>query len=227
MHALAFMHAPQRCRDSRYHDKVMTRFTIDGTVSVLQACQPTHVLHLAAQAGVRYAKKHPMSYITSNVHGTTVLFEVVAQQQPRPHVVYASSSSVYGGNAQSPFSESDRVDSPLSLYAATKRSCELLATVYSDIGDISMTGLRFFTVYGPWGRPDMAALVFAHAIAGERPVRIFRGHDNAELARDFTYIDDIVKVSQRWTVRVCEYRAFGGTIGASASSNSSAPQMLK
>jgi UDP-glucuronate 4-epimerase len=160
----------------------------------VQICRPTHVLHLAAQAGVRYANVKPLNYLDSNVHGTTVLFEAVKAQQQRPLVIYASSSSVYGSNAHVPFSEEDRVDSPLSLYAATKRTCELLANVYHGISGISVTGLRFFTVYGPWGRPDMAALAFAHQISRGHPVKIYQGPGQTELARDFTYIDDIIQV---------------------------------
>ena len=163
----------------------------------LQICRPTHVLHLAAQAGVRYANVKPLNYLDANVHGTTVLLEAVKKQKHKPFFIYASSSSVYGGNSQVPFSEEDRVDNPLSLYAATKRACELLAGVYHGIADISVTGLRFFTVYGPLGRPDMAALAFAHQIASGHPVKIFQGPGQVELARDFTYIDDIIEVRCR------------------------------
>ena len=163
---------------------------------MLQICKPTHVLHLAAQAGVRYANKQPLQYLDANIHGTTVLLEAVKARpvDERPLVVYASSSSVYGANTHVPFSETDRVEAPVSLYAATKRSCELIAGVYHELADISVTGLRLFTVYGPWGRPDMAALAFAHKISSGHPVKIFRGPDDSELARDFTYIDDIVRV---------------------------------
>lgn len=159
-----------------------------------QICKPTHVLHLAAQAGVRYAKIKPLNYLDANVHGTTVLLEAVKAQPHPPFFVYASSSSVYGGNERVPFSETDRVDQPLSLYAATKRSCELLAGVYHGVAGVSVTGLRFFTVYGPWGRPDMAALAFAHQIARGHPVKIYQGPGGTELARDFTYIEDIIAV---------------------------------
>jgi UDP-glucuronate 4-epimerase len=160
----------------------------------VQICRPTHVLHLAAQAGVRYAAVKPLAYIDSNVRGTSILLEAVRAQKPMPYVVYASSSSVYGRNTKVPFAEEDRVDMPASLYAATKRSGELLATVYSSIYGMSVTGLRFFTVYGPWGRPDMAALTFAHKILNGHPVKIFQGPGKTELARDFTYIDDVVQV---------------------------------
>lgn len=159
---------------------------------ILESCQPTHVLHLAAQAGVRYAKVKPLKYVDANVHGTTVLLEAIRAQPRPPFYIYASSSSVYGGNEHVPFSETDSVDKPLSLYAATKRTCELLASVYHSIAGISVSGLRFFTVYGPWGRPDMAALAFAHQISRGHPVKIFRGPGGVELARDFTYIDDII-----------------------------------
>jgi UDP-glucuronate 4-epimerase len=159
---------------------------------IFEICQPTHVLHLAAQAGVRYANVKPLKYIDANVHGTTVLLEAVRAQSRPPFFIYASSSSVYGGNTNIPFSETDRVDKPISLYAATKRTCELLASVYHGIAGISVSGLRFFTVYGPWGRPDMAALAFAHKISQGHPVKIFKGPGGVELARDFTYIDDII-----------------------------------
>lgn len=175
-------------------------YTVQGDLNdetllqqIFELCRPTHVLHLAAQAGVRFAAIDPLSYIDSNMRGTTVLFEAVKAQAPQPLVVYASSSSVYGRNDVVPFSEDDRVDRPASLYAATKRGCELLASTYHSIAGMSVTGLRFFTVYGPWGRPDMAALAFAHSIAEGHPIRIFKGPNDTELARDFTYIDDIVE----------------------------------
>ena len=160
----------------------------------VQICKPTHVLHLAAQAGVRYAKIKPLNYLDANVHGTTVLLEAVKAQPQPPLFVYASSSSVYGGNEHVPFTETDTVDKPLSLYAASKRACELLAGVYHGVSGVSVTGLRFFTVYGPWGRPDMAALAFAHQITRGHPVKIYQGPGQTELARDFTYIDDIIAV---------------------------------
>eukprot|EP00929_Paragymnodinium_shiwhaense_P034696 TRINITY_DN18847_c0_g1_i1.p1 TRINITY_DN18847_c0_g1~~TRINITY_DN18847_c0_g1_i1.p1 ORF type:complete len:417 (+),score=87.86 TRINITY_DN18847_c0_g1_i1:235-1485(+) len=156
-------------------------------------CRFTHVLHLAAQAGVRYATKDPFSYVASNVNGMVTLLEVFKEVKPLPRFVYASSSSVYGLNTKVPFSEEDVVDHPASLYAATKKSDEMLAVTYNHIYHFSMTGLRFFTVYGPWGRPDMAAFAFANKIVKGEPVRIFQGPGGSELERDFTYIDDIVQ----------------------------------
>jgi len=147
------------------------------------------IIHLAAQAGVRYSLENPYAYVHSNVMGQVVMLER-ARRLSRLHCfVYASSSSVYGGNRKQPFSVDDRVDSPISLYAATKKSCELSAQTYSHLFGIPANGLRFFTVYGPWGRPDMAAYLFADAIMAGRPINVFN-HGNME--RDFTYIDDIV-----------------------------------
>lgn len=142
---------------------------------------------------MRYAKKNPMSYVQSNLGGFVTLLEVLKTFDPIPRVVYASSSSVYGLNKKVPFSESDVTDTPASLYAATKKADELLAHTYNNIYGISLTGLRFFTVYGPWGRPDMAAYAFARNIVRGKPVRIFQGPGGTELERDFTFIDDIVK----------------------------------
>jgi len=165
-----------------------------GTLrAAMDLCNFTHVLNLAAQAGVRYATKDPGSYVASNVAGFTTLLEVVKDRRPMPRVVYASSSSVYGLNTKVPFSEEDVVDKPASLYAATKKSNEMLAHTYNHIYGIALTGLRYFTVYGPYGRPDMAAFSFANNIMRGKRLRIFRGPDGSELERDFTYIDDIVK----------------------------------
>ena len=147
------------------------------------------VVNLAAQAGVRYSIENPYAYIDSNIVGFLNLLECV-RHNPVRHFVYASSSSVYGGNTKTPFSEEDRVDNPVSLYAATKKSNELMAHVYSGLYGIPTTGLRFFTVYGPWGRPDMAPMLFAGAIREGRPIKVFN-HGN--LSRDFTYIDDIIE----------------------------------
>ena len=140
------------------------------------------VVNLAAQAGVRYSIENPYAYIDSNIVGFLNLLECV-RHNPVRHFVYASSSSVYGGNTKTPFSEEDRVDNPVSLYAATKKSNELMAHVYSGLYGIPTTGLRFFTVYGPWGRPDMAPMLFAGAIREGRPIKVFK-HGN--LSRDFT-----------------------------------------
>lgn len=147
------------------------------------------VMNLAAQAGVRYSLENPYAYIESNVVGFVNLLEC-ARHNPVRHFVYASSSSVYGGNTKTPFSEDDRVDNPVSLYAATKKSNELMANVYSKLYGIPTTGLRFFTVYGPWGRPDMAPILFTKAIVAGEPIKVF---NNGNLSRDFTYIDDIIE----------------------------------
>ena len=146
------------------------------------------VVHLGAQAGVRYSIENPHAYVTSNLVGHLNLLEV-ARHRGLEHMVYASSSSVYGGNDQLPFSVADRVDHPLSLYAATKKSDELMSETYAHLYRLPLTGLRFFTVYGPWGRPDMMMWLFAKAILEGRPIEVF---NHGEMWRDFTYIDDIV-----------------------------------
>jgi UDP-glucuronate 4-epimerase len=147
------------------------------------------IIHLAAQAGVRYSLENPYAYIDANVMGTLVMLEAARRIKNLGAITYASSSSVYGANRKQPFSVADPVDQPVSLYAATKRSCELIAHSYSHLYGLSATGLRFFTVYGPWGRPDMAAYLFTRAILAGEPIKVFNeGH----MARDFTYIDDIV-----------------------------------
>jgi UDP-glucuronate 4-epimerase len=148
------------------------------------------VVHLAAQAGVRYSLENPYAYVDANVMGQVVMIEAARRWRMLDHFVYASSSSVYGGNETLPFSVDDRVDTPVSLYAASKRAGELIAHTYSHLYRIPTTGLRFFTVYGPWGRPDMAAFLFADAISAGRPIRVF---NNGRMRRDFTFIDDIVK----------------------------------
>lgn len=147
------------------------------------------VVNLAAQAGVRYSLENPMAYVDSNLVGFVNLLEC-CRHHKIGHLVYASSSSVYGENDKVPFSEEDRVDYPVSLYAATKKANELMAHTYSHLYKIPTTGLRFFTVYGPWGRPDMAPILFASAITEGRPIKVF---NNGEMSRDFTYIDDIVQ----------------------------------
>lgn len=147
------------------------------------------VIHLAAQAGVRYSLKNPETYIDSNIVGFLTILEG-CRHHPVEHLVYASSSSVYGENGKIPFSEEDRVDYPISLYAATKKSNELMAYTYSHLYRIPVSGLRFFTVYGPWGRPDMAPMLFAKAISEDKPIKVF---NQGNMSRDFTYIDDIVQ----------------------------------
>ena len=147
------------------------------------------VVNLAAQAGVRYSITNPYAYLQSNLVGFLNILEA-CRNYGVGHLVYASSSSVYGMNAKVPYSESDKVDNPVSLYAATKKSNELMAHAYCKLYGISMTGLRFFTVYGPWGRPDMAPMLFARAISKGETIKVFNGGD---MIRDFTYIDDIVE----------------------------------
>jgi UDP-glucuronate 4-epimerase len=148
------------------------------------------IIHLAAQAGVRHSLIDPYTYIDANVMGTLVMLEAARRMKCPNGIVYASSSSVYGANTKQPFSVEDRVDHPVSLYGATKRSCELMAESYSRLFGVAATGLRFFTVYGPWGRPDMAAFLFTRAILAGEPIKVF---NKGRMARDFTYIDDIVQ----------------------------------
>jgi UDP-glucuronate 4-epimerase len=148
----------------------------------------THVVHLAAQAGVRYSLENPHAYLDSNVTGTLNILEN-CRHYPVQHLVYASSSSVYGLNAKAPFSVTDSTDQPVSLYAATKKATELMAHTYSHLYAIPTTGLRFFTVYGPWGRPDMAPIKFAEAIFRGQSIDVY---NHGQMRRDFTYIDDIV-----------------------------------
>lgn len=147
------------------------------------------VIHLAAQAGVRYSLKNPLAYADANLIGFVNILEG-CRQTDCEHLVYASSSSVYGGNTKVPFSEEDNVDHPVSLYAATKKANELMAHAYSHLYGLPATGLRFFTVYGPWGRPDMAYFSFTQAILEKRPIQVF---NHGDMKRDFTYIDDIVE----------------------------------
>ena len=149
----------------------------------------THIVHLAAQAGVRYSLQNPYAYVESNVMGQIVMLELARQCVELRHFVYASSSSVYGGNAKIPFAVGDAVEKPISLYAATKRADELMGYTYAHLYKIPTTGLRFFTVYGPWGRPDMAAYIFARQISAGEPIKVF---NHGKMRRDFTYIDDIV-----------------------------------
>jgi UDP-glucuronate 4-epimerase len=157
--------------------------------SIFETHKPEIVCNLAAQAGVRYSIENPDAYISSNIVGFLNILEACRRHKPR-HVFYASSSSVYGANTDVPFRTTDRVDQPVSLYAVTKRSNELMAFCYNHLYQIPCTGLRFFTVYGPWGRPDMAYFSFAEKILAGEPINIYN-HGN--LSRDFTYIDDIVE----------------------------------
>jgi len=147
------------------------------------------VIHLAAQAGVRYSLVNPHAYVGANVVGHLEVLEVCRRMSALKHLVFASSSSVYGGNTKLPFAVADRVDTPHSLYAATKKADELMSYCYAHLYRLPTTGVRFFTVYGPWGRPDMAAWLFTEAIIADRPVKVF---NHGKMQRDFTYIDDIV-----------------------------------
>nr|WP_315231442.1 NAD-dependent epimerase [uncultured Albidiferax sp.] len=160
-----------------------------GIAELFAAEKFDRVIHLAAQAGVRYSLQNPHAYVDSNLLGFVNILEGCRHSQVQ-HLVYASSSSVYGGNTKMPFSEHDSVDHPVSLYAATKKANELMAHTYSHLYNLPTTGLRFFTVYGPWGRPDMALFLFTKAILEGRPIDVFN-HGN--MRRDFTYVDDIVE----------------------------------
>ena len=156
---------------------------------IFEQYKPSYVIHLAAQAGVRYSIKNPHAYIQSNIVGFLNILEG-CRKNPVKNFIYASSSSVYGGNFKMPFCETSGVDHPVSLYAATKKSNELMAHSYSHLYDIPSIGLRFFTVYGPWGRPDMALFSFAKSMIENKPIQVF---NNGKMLRDFTYIDDIVE----------------------------------
>jgi UDP-glucuronate 4-epimerase len=160
-----------------------------ATEDLFKAEQPQRVIHLAAQAGVRYSLQNPNAYVQSNLVAFTNILEGCRHNKVE-HLVYASSSSVYGGNTKLPFSEQDTVDHPVSLYAASKKANELMAHTYSHLYAIPTTGLRFFTVYGPWGRPDMSPFLFADAILNNKPIKVF---NHGDMMRDFTYIDDIVE----------------------------------
>ncbi|MFQ5784409.1 MAG: NAD-dependent epimerase/dehydratase family protein [Alphaproteobacteria bacterium] len=168
------------------------RLDIAGRGALAAACDGAGIdraVHLAAQAGVRYSLENPFAYVHTNLAGHLEVLELCRALPDFAHLVYASSSSVYGGNRKLPFSEADRVDSQVSLYGATKKSDELLSHAYSHLFRLPATGLRFFTVYGPWGRPDMAAYIFTRAILAGEPIPVF---NHGDMKRDFTYIDDIV-----------------------------------
>lgn len=171
-----FVFEPAELADRAAIDGVFARHRLDG------------IIHLAAQAGVRYSITHPHAYVDSNVSGFLVLLEAV-RNRPVRHTVYASTSSVYGANTKLPFAVEDRVDHPVSLYAATKRANELMAYVYAMQFGLPLTGLRFFTVYGPWGRPDMALFRFTRAMLEGEPIDVY---NHGDMQRDFTFVDDIV-----------------------------------
>ena len=162
----------------------------ESLLKIFENYSPNVVVNLAAQAGVRYSLENPSAYINSNIVGFSNILDACKKTKVK-NLLYASSSSVYGGNTKIPFSENDSVNHPVSLYAATKRSNELLAHSYSHLYGLSCIGLRFFTVYGPWGRPDMAPMIFANAIMNKRPLKIFN-HGN--MSRSFTFIDDVIEI---------------------------------
>jgi UDP-glucuronate 4-epimerase len=189
----------------------------EAAARLFRELSPRTVIHVAAQAGVRHSLRHPEDYIESNLVGFGNVLEG-CRHAGTEHLVYASSSSVYGANSVVPFSTQHGVDHPVSLYAATKRANELMAHAYSHVFGLPTTGLRFFTVYGPWGRPDMAAFIFTKALFEGRPIDVYNG---GELWRDFTYIDDVVE----GVVRIAAARPVGGT-ATDDPSRSSAPFRL-
>lgn len=185
---------------SRLNNLRFIRMNLHDRLAMEQLFEREHfdkVVNLAAQAGVRYSITNPYAYMESNLVGFVILLECCRHYGVK-HLVFASSSSVYGLNEKVPYNEQDQVDAPVSLYAASKKSNELMAHAYSKLYGIAMSGLRYFTVYGPWGRPDMAPMLFARAILAGEPIKIF---NNGQLRRDFTYIDDIVE----GTIRVVEH----------------------
>jgi UDP-glucuronate 4-epimerase len=171
---------------------------------IFEEAKPEAVLHLAAQPGVRYSLENPAVYVETNLVGFANLLECCRRHPPR-HLVFASSSSVYGANTELPWSESQNVDHPVSLYAATKKSNELMAHVYSHLFGLHTTALRYFTVYGPWGRPDMSPMLFARAILEEKPIQVF---NHGDMQRDFTYVDDIVEGTLRVLDRPQRYAVY-------------------
>ena len=182
-------------RKNKYLFKFVNGDLVDQDIvkHTFKKYQPKKVVNLAAQAGVRYSIKNPSAYIQTNIVGFGNILEGCRENNIE-HLIYASSSSVYGGNKSMPYSEKDSVEHPISLYAASKKSNELMAHTYSHLYKIPTTGLRFFTVYGPWGRPDMALFIFTKSILNNEPINVF---NNGEMIRDFTYIDDIVESLKR------------------------------
>lgn len=179
-------------QSSVYANLRFVRMSLEDKANLPGLFQSEHfdgVINLAAQAGVRYSIENPFAYIDSNLVGFANILECCRHNGVN-HLVYASSSSVYGGNTKTPFQESDMVDNPVSLYAATKKANELMASCYCKLYGLKATGLRFFTVYGPWGRPDMAPMLFSKAMLNGEPIKVF---NNGDMMRDFTYIDDIVE----------------------------------
>ncbi len=187
----------------------------DHLDAIFKAHQFDAVLHLAAQAGVRYSLENPLAYCRSNLLGFTNILEACRRHQIA-HLVYASTSSVYGGNEKLPFSERDSVDHPVSFYAATKRANELMAHSFSHLFQLPTSGLRFFTVYGPWGRPDMSPMIFARAILEGEPIKVF---NQGDMARDFTYVEDIAEA----VVRILDLPPKKGAPGELRPDRSTAP----
>jgi UDP-glucuronate 4-epimerase len=195
-----------------FHHKNFQFFQLDiatrvGIAELFDRSKPEIVVHLAAQAGVRYSLTHPHAYVDSNVVGFVNILEGCRHHEVK-HLVYASSSSVYGANTKIPFSVSDQVDHPISLYAATKKANELMAYTYSHLFGLPATGLRFFTVYGPWGRPDMAYFLFTQSILNDKPIKVF---NYGKMRRDFTYIDDIVEGVVRVVDKIPRSHSIAGT----------------
>jgi len=193
-----------RLKHARFSFHELDIANYEGLRNVFGKAHPEAVLHLAAQAGVRYSLENPHAYIETNLVGFANILECCRHAMPG-HLVFASSSSVYGANTKLPWSETDNVDHPVSLYAATKKSNELTAHVYSHLYNLNTTGLRFFTVYGPWGRPDMSAMIFARAITDGKPIPVF---NHGDMKRDFTYVDDIVEGTLRVLDKPARYRVF-------------------
>lgn len=182
----------ESCKSIKFENFEFIRLNLEDRENLPKLFSYYHfdkVVNLAAQAGVRYSIENPEAYIDSNITGFLNILECCRHHDIK-HLIYASSSSVYGQNKKVPFSTEDNVDHPISLYAATKKSNELMAYTYSHLYEFATTGLRFFTVYGPWGRPDMAMFLFTDAIINDRPIKVF---NNGDQERDFTYIDDIIK----------------------------------
>ncbi|HEY5106895.1 MAG TPA: NAD-dependent epimerase/dehydratase family protein [Caulobacteraceae bacterium] len=179
--------------ESRFTECLLMLEDMPGLTQAAKAAEPAVIVHLAAQAGVRYSLENPRAYLDSNLTGTFNVLEI-AREMHLGHLLIASTSSIYGDNTSMPFRETDRADHPITFYAATKKSTELMSHAYSHLWGVPTTALRFFTVYGPWGRPDMALFKFVEAISEDRPVEVY---NHGDMARDFTYVDDIVEAVVR------------------------------
>ncbi|KAI3803113.1 hypothetical protein L1987_31262 [Smallanthus sonchifolius] len=202
-------------------------YIVDGDINdrrllsvLFNTVEFTHVMHLAAQVGVQYAVKNPYAYVRGNIASLVTLLEQCKSADPQPAVVWASSGSVYGAQNKVPFSETDRVDPPTTLYASTKKTGEEITHTYNRLHGLSITGLRFFTVYGPWGRPDMAYFSFIKNILQGKPITVYRAKNQVDLARDFIYIDDIVKGC------VASLDTSGKSTGSGGLKNGSAPYRI-